>query len=373
MPHVVSQMQPKERPQQTHNSKRTMIKNAVSQDNLRPSTTPRCRNANGPTPTLSLLVTPQGAWNYTPGRQHSKQFSPDRMTPISAVDSVFELSSPATNASPNSATSSFIAELEDTSPGAAKPQKVIMDPKSPLSPTRSLHAATAIDAINDFEAENKRLLERAIAAENAAKILEEQNIDLRRKVNYCMEQHRPKTAPTQRTSQDLRKRNTAYSTTTPLSAFNTMMDHVEAKYLPPPINDTPTPLPRRKNSLPSESLVSHQGELTPNRFGPSGFIPSRRPPPIPESKKVSSSKDPTRRRDTLKKNDVSTPRTTRSNSRMTKISLSDATLRSKPLPWAPSAIPGMVEIGSTYEDAAPTSQLRPKKSFAKFFRKAKKE
>ncbi|KAF7912109.1 uncharacterized protein EAF01_001130 [Botrytis porri] len=372
MPHVVSQMQPRERPQQTSNSKRVMIKNVVSQDDLRLSTSPRRRNANGPTPTLSLLVTPQGAWNFTPGRQHSKQFSPDRMTPISAVDSVFELSSAATNASPNSATSSFIAELEDTSPSAVKLQKVNMDPKSPLSPTRSLHAATAIDAINDFEAENRRLLERAIAAESVAKLLEEQNLDLRRKVNYCLEQHRPKTAPAQRTSQDLRKRKTAYITTTPLSAFNTMMDHVEAEYSPPPINDTPTPLPRRKSSFPSESLVSHQGELTPNRFGPSGFIPSRRPPPIPEGKKVSASKDQSRRRDTLKK-DPSTPKTTRFNSRMTKISLSDATLRSKPLPWAPSAIPGMVEIGSTYEDASPKSQLRPKKSFAKFFRKAKKE
>ncbi|KAF7943541.1 hypothetical protein EAE96_011464 [Botrytis aclada] len=373
MPHVVSQMQPRERPQQTFNSKRAMIKNAVSQDNLRPSTTPRRRNANGPTPTLSLLVTPQGAWNYTPGRQHSKQFSPDRMTPISAVDSVFELSSAVTNASPNSATSSFIAELEDTSPGAVKPQKINMDPKSPLSPTRSLHAATAIDAINDFEAENKRLLERAIAAENVAKMLEEQNSDLRRKINYCMEQHRPKTAPAQRSSQDQRKRNTAYSTTTPLSAFNTMMDHVEAEHLPPSINDTPTPMPRRKSSLQSESLVSQQGELTPNRFGPSGFIPSRRPPPIPEGKMVPSSKDQTRRRDTFKKKDVSTPRTTRSSSGMTKMTLSDATLTSKPLPWAPSAIPGRVEIGSTYEDTAPTSQLRSKKSFAKFFRKTKKE
>ncbi|ATZ47655.1 hypothetical protein BCIN_02g09120 [Botrytis cinerea B05.10] len=373
MPHVVSQMQPRERPQQTPHSKRTMMKNAISQDNLRSSTTPRRRNANGPTPTLSLLVTPQGAWNYIPGRQHSKQFSPDRMTPISAVDSVFELSSAATNASPNSATSSFIAELEDTSPGAVKPQKINMDPKSPLSPTRSLHAATAIEAINDFEAENKRLLERAIAAENAAKILEEQNINLRRKVNYYMEQHRPKTAPAQRNSQDLHKRNTTYSKTTPLSAFNTMMDHVEAEYLPPSMNDTPSPLPRRKSSLPSDLLVSQQSEITPNKFGPSGFIPSRRPPPIPECKKVPSSKNQARYRDTLKKNDVSTPRTTRSNSRMTKISLSDATLRSKPLPWAPSAIPGMVEIGSTYEDAAPTLQLRSKKSFAKFFRKAKKE
>ncbi|KAG4026157.1 hypothetical protein MFRU_044g00280 [Monilinia fructicola] len=378
MPHVVSQMQQREKPQQSYTPKRAMMKTSASQDNLRPPVAPRRQNTNSMTPTLSLLVTPHDAWNYTSTRQQLNHFSPDRITPISAVDSVFELSSAMTNGSPNSAVSSFIAELEDTSPGAVKPQNFNMDPKSPLSPTLSLHATTAIDAINEFEAENKRLLERALAAENAAKILEEQNIDLRRKVNYCMEQHRPKTAPSQKTSGNPRKRNTGYGTPTPLSAFNTMMDQAEAEYLSAFTNGIPTTLPRRKSSLPFQSPVSlPQSETSPSRFGPNGFIPSRRPPPIPKGTNSTSSNSQIRHLNTTGTNDIKNVATTRSNSRMTKISLADAKLRSKPLPplgpMAPSAIPGVVEIGSTPEDFNSRLQLRPKKSFAKFFRKGKKE
>ncbi|APA14412.1 hypothetical protein sscle_12g091820 [Sclerotinia sclerotiorum 1980 UF-70] len=286
MPHVVSQMQPKERPEQSYNYKQKLIKPAISQDNLRSPRGQRHQNANSVAPTLSLLVPPQSTWKYTSGRQQLKHFSPDRLTPVSAVDSVFELPWAATSRSQNSAISSFIAELEDTSPGAVQPQNPSMDSKYPISPTLSLHAITAIDAINDFEVENKRLLERAIAAEKAAKRLEEQNMDLRRQVNYCMGQHRPRTAPSQITFQNPRKRGTEYSTKTPLSAFNTMMDHVETDYLQTPIN-TPTPFPRRNSSLPTQSPVSQQSKITPNRLGPNGFIPSRRPPPIPEGTKVS--------------------------------------------------------------------------------------
>ncbi|RAL59987.1 hypothetical protein DID88_000613 [Monilinia fructigena] len=370
-------MQQREKFQQSYPPKRAMMKTSASQDNLRTPNAPRHQNTNGMTPTLSLLVTPHDAWNYTSARQQLNHFSPDRVTPISAVDSVFELSSAMTNGSPNSAVSSFIAELEDTSPGAVKPQNFNMDPKSPLSPTLSLHATTAIDAINEFEAENKRLLERALAAENAAKILEEQNIDLRRKVSYCMEQHRPKTALSQKTSGNIRKRNTGYGTPTPLSAFNKMMDQAEAEYISASTNGTPTPLPRHKSSLPFQSPVSQRSETTPSRFGPNGFIPSRRPPPIPKGTNSTPSDSHFRHLNTTRKNVMKDVEITRSNSRMTKISLADAKLRSKPLPplgpMAPSAIPGVVEIGSTPEDFSSRLQLRPKKSFAKFFRKGKRE
>lgn len=138
MPHVVTQMQPREKPQQSYTPKRTIMKTSISHDNLRPHIAPRRQNANGVTPTLSLLVTPHDAWNYTSGRQQVKHFSPDKFTPVSAVDSVFELSSAITTGSPNSAISSFVAELEDTSPGAVKPQRFNVDPKSPLSPTLSV-------------------------------------------------------------------------------------------------------------------------------------------------------------------------------------------------------------------------------------------
>ncbi|QSZ31469.1 hypothetical protein DSL72_001034 [Monilinia vaccinii-corymbosi] len=380
MPHVVSQMQPREKPQKSRSAKRGMMKTSISQDNLRPSMAPRRQNTNGMTPTLSLLVTPHSAWNYTSSRQQLNHFLHDRTTPVSAVDSVFESSSAMKNGSPNSAVSSFIAELEDTSPGAIKPQNFNMDFKSPLSPTLSLHATTAIEAINDFEAENKRLLGRALAAENAAKILEDQNVDLRRRVNYCMQQHRPKTAPSQRISENPRKRNTGYGPTTPVSAFNTMMDQVEAERLATSISDTPTPLLRRKSSLPLQpSIAPPQSEITPNRFGPNGFIPSRRPPPIPKGTNSPSSIAQIQHPNTPR-SDTNNIGTTSSNSQMTKTSLADAKLRAKPLPplgplgpMAPSAISGMVEIGSTSENSNSKSRLRPQNRFVQFFRQGRKE
>lgn len=200
-----------------------------------------------------------------------------------------------------------------------------------------------------------------------------------------MEQHRPKTAPSQsqRTSQHPHKRNTGYTTTTPLSAFNTMMDQVEAERIPTPTNTTPTPLPRHKSPLPSQSPVSNRSEITPNRFGPNGFIPSRRPPPIPEGMNglSSNSNFQTHRshHTMMRRNGGNSVGTTRSNSQMTKISLADAKLRSKPLPplgpMAQSVIPGVVEIGSAHDDTSPKSQsqLKSKKSIVGFFRRGRKD
>ncbi|KAB8292915.1 hypothetical protein EYC80_007280 [Monilinia laxa] len=153
-----------------------------------------------------------------------------------------------------------------------------------------------------------------------------------------------------------------------------MMDQAEAEYLSASTNGTPNPLPRRKSSLPFQPPVSQQSETTPSRFGPNGFIPSRRPPPIPKGTKSTPSNSQIRHLNTT--NDMKNVETMRSNSRMTKISLADAKLRSKPLPplgpMAPSAIPGVVEIGSTPEDFSSRLQLRPKKRFAKFFRKGRR-
>lgn len=130
-------MQPREKLQQIHNARRTM-QTSISQDNLRPPNISRGQNPNSITPSLSLMVAPHNEWGYTPGQQQGMHFSPEKITPVSAVESVFELSSAMTNDSPNSAVSSLIAELEDTSPGAAKPQNYNMDKKSPLSPTLSV-------------------------------------------------------------------------------------------------------------------------------------------------------------------------------------------------------------------------------------------
>jgi hypothetical protein len=197
-----------------------------------------------------------------------------------------------------------------------------------------------------------------------------------------MEKHRPKTAPSQRTSQHPQKRINGNSRTTPLSTYNAMLDAKEAEYVPTPVSATPTPLPRRKPSFPSQSPVSPQQtpEITPNKFGPDGFIPSRRPPPIPEGKNHFSSKNQNPLG--VKKDNPTEEETRRANHRMARASLAEAKSRSKPLPplgpMSPSAVPGVVEMGDRSSNdvspvAAPQMALRPKKSFAKFFRKGKKE
>jgi hypothetical protein len=149
MPHVVSQMGPREWPQQ-HDRRVTMKAQALNNNLKPPSMPPRRRNTNGTTPSLSLLVTSNNGnyWSSEANRQNLRQFSPDKYTPVSAVDSVFELSSPNTAGSPDSALSSYIAELEDTSPNAVKSHGVAVDPRSPQSPALSVSSISYIEAFS---------------------------------------------------------------------------------------------------------------------------------------------------------------------------------------------------------------------------------
>jgi hypothetical protein len=85
---------------------------------------------------LSLLGTPENErWDFGSIR-HIRQHSSDAYTPISAVDSVFERPCDGAFGSPNSSNhSSFIAELEDTSPIAmAKLSPFLSSDKSPVFP-----------------------------------------------------------------------------------------------------------------------------------------------------------------------------------------------------------------------------------------------
>lgn len=81
-------------------------------------------------PSLNFLGTPENdRWDFGSIR-HIKQCSTDMRTPISAVDSVFELPCTPAHDSPNSSThSSFTAELEDTSPMAVHSKRLV----SPLT------------------------------------------------------------------------------------------------------------------------------------------------------------------------------------------------------------------------------------------------
>jgi hypothetical protein len=91
---------------------------------------PTDRNSGGlrTRPSLNFLGTPESdRWDFGSIR-HIKQCSTEMRTPISAVDSVFELPCAEARDSPNSSThSSFIAELEDTS-------SVVVYSKRPVPP-----------------------------------------------------------------------------------------------------------------------------------------------------------------------------------------------------------------------------------------------
>jgi len=144
MSHVASQMLQGEPSRQSHNSARLgKMRTQSTQFHTESMPHPR-RQGNSMAPTLSLLVTPNdNYWDFGSVR-HLRQLSPDKPTPISAVDSVFDMPSAVSAQSPNSSIQSPV-ELEDTSPRVAKSQnrfhftdKSYQPPQSPPLSVRTL-------------------------------------------------------------------------------------------------------------------------------------------------------------------------------------------------------------------------------------------
>lgn len=230
-----------------------------------------------------------------------------------------------------------------------------------------------------MEVENRRLLQRALAAEDSAKLLSEQNLDLKRKVEFCIEQHqpRPKTAPSPTGGRKVRKKASA---TTPLSSFNTMMDELDQiASLPAP----PAAL-RPQKSLspfpPAQPFFPTSFDISPNHFGPQGFIPSRRPPPIPIAKKSSCHSKvsiSTPLPGSVIRNDVTYEGVALTNARRTEIvSLEEARKRegsAKPLPplgpICPSVVKGCVELGCGGNEGGHKGEMKQKKGLGLFWRK----
>ncbi len=132
MPHVVTQW---ESGQWTHEgSDARRVKSTSEYLRPIPVSPPANRNSGGlsPRPNMNLLGTPgSDLWDFG-SIHHIKQGCTETGTPISAVESVFELPSNDIHESPNSSThSSFIAELEDTSPIAVQSKR----PAPPASPS----------------------------------------------------------------------------------------------------------------------------------------------------------------------------------------------------------------------------------------------
>jgi hypothetical protein len=132
MPHVVTQWETGQWSREGIESRRAR----ANSEYLRPITfSPTDRYSGGLRTKrgLNFPGTPgeSNRWDFGSIR-HIKQGSTEMHTPVSAVGSVFELPGNKFHESPNSSThSSFIAELEDTSPFAV--QKRLISPVSSTS------------------------------------------------------------------------------------------------------------------------------------------------------------------------------------------------------------------------------------------------
>jgi hypothetical protein len=137
LPHVVTQWETGQWSREGIDARRAR----ANSEYLKPiAFSPTDRNSGGlrKRPSLNFLGTPESdRWDFGSIR-HIKQCSTEMRTPISAVDSVFELPCTEARDSPNSSThSSFIAELEDTSP-------VVVHSKRLISPAAASSLASSL-------------------------------------------------------------------------------------------------------------------------------------------------------------------------------------------------------------------------------------
>ncbi|KAK0106323.1 hypothetical protein ONS96_003959 [Cadophora gregata f. sp. sojae] len=298
MPHVVSQWQSDQSPARDMEYRQsTKLEKATSTEFLRPVqiSIRRSKRAGGvrPAPSLKFLSPREDErWEYSSGRGDWEQTAWEQSgagrTPSSSVESVFEMYTSGPYDSPNSSTnSSFIAELEDTalvtrpSRRSAPPSSnkiVYISPSSMEFQTTELSARAVIKVVDEtiaaIEDSNRKLLSRAVAAEEAAKALLEQNSQLQLKIERCTRKSRPKTAPSSPVSRTRQKRNQDPQSATPLSVFNATID--EQLVTPRPVKNRsqsaperpPPPYPDMQTSLWTQAPLSApaQTELMPSPF-----------------------------------------------------------------------------------------------------------
>ncbi|KAH7370070.1 hypothetical protein BKA65DRAFT_544794 [Rhexocercosporidium sp. MPI-PUGE-AT-0058] len=298
MPHVVSQWQSDHFPQRNMDIRgSTQLGKATSTEFLKPVqiSIRRSKRAGGvrQTPSLKLLAARDTErWDYGSNRTDWEQTAWEQSgggrTPSSSVESVFEMYSSNSYDSPNSSTnSSFMAELEDTaivtrqSRRSAPPcsnKMVYISPSSMEFQTSDLSARAVIKVVDEtiaaIEDSNRKLLSRAVAAEEAARSLMEQNSQLQLKIEHCKRRSRARTAPSSPVSRTRPKRNQDANDATPLSAFNATID--ELIVTPRPIKNRshsaperpPPPYPEMHSSLwpPTPLSAPAQTELMPSPF-----------------------------------------------------------------------------------------------------------
>lgn len=253
------------------------------------------------------------------------------------------------------------------------------------------------ETIAAIEDSNRKLLSRAVAAEEAAKALLEQNSQLQLKIEQC-KRSRPNTAPSSPLSRTRQKRNQNATDATPLSVFNDTIDELivaprpvknrsqsaperppppypdmqpalfvqtplsapaQTELMPSPFNNSnhhsfpvqkqnqqPSSYYRRPPSLPITPRPSHfqsQPEIQPpsnlqSPFRSPGVQAPLRPPPLLVHREIP-------RYDTLHK---LTPAASTPHLRQPSL---ETQFKNKPLPplgpMSPSVLSGLVEIGTT--------------------------
>jgi hypothetical protein len=217
-----------------------------------------------------------------------------------------------------------------------------------------------------------------MAAEQAAKALREQNVNLLRHIERCSQQHRPKTAPSQRPPPVTPKDRRTTSVSTPISSFNNSPPITSSALMPSP------PVPLKLFSASSHNLVYKpytSVELPPSPT----HRPVRRPPPLKLNTAQGTPRisgpipgSAARQQVTFKGAPLSF------GPPVATISLADAQRRAKPLPYinvmSPSVVHGFVEMGSWIDMSVEEQQglkekggkLRKKKTFGNLFRWARK-
>ncbi|KAH6682512.1 hypothetical protein B0J14DRAFT_126895 [Halenospora varia] len=230
MPHVITQWKPG-----------PVIKEKNKGDKRSKLTLRRQRSELTSSSSASLQSdTKSKRWDFGSIR-HIRHPSSDAVSPKSAVDltnphPIFELSASSIRR-PETATPSYVAELEDTS-RIALHSKRSMFPGSQLEfQSSAITSRSVIKVIDEtiaaIEADNRQLLSRAVSAEQMVKALRLQNYNLQLRLDHCEKNHRRRPRSTHPQSQHSRQPVVA----TPPSSDTS--SPVQSPLQPSPTEDAP--------------------------------------------------------------------------------------------------------------------------------------
>ncbi|RDL32577.1 uncharacterized protein BP5553_09033 [Venustampulla echinocandica] len=287
--------------------------------------------------------TPKIKSGSTSVRYSEKPFFEVLTPPRSAVDTVFEIADGQPPQSPNSTFSSLVAELEDTSPVPMLSKRSAFAGSQLEFQSSTITSRSAIKLIDQtiaaIEGDNRKLLSRAILAEQTVNALREHNAMLQQKVDHCNKRHRRPRAsasqPTLRQSRHMTRSDTPNTPpTAPDQATNPSL--APKSNLPSAVPPAPSPPPLS----PSHHIHSKPLPSPPRASRPSTGGPSTKPKSIRAS--PSKSRLTYIPKSSSPKHSIMSPTEARSSVK----------LFSPPLPVGPT-VQGNIEIGLGIDDQEP--------------------